>query len=129
MADSAKMRHAMPIFPRYGSFQARGLSGSGVAIVLIRSIPSLIAAVRVFWVLQIPQWPAARDCGERSKVVDRGRRTYGPFKSPGIPGIVSRFGSFEVRNNHVRDEHKRRNPLDECSDSYTTVQRVPTPPA
>jgi hypothetical protein len=35
MADSAKMRHAMPTFPRYGSFQAPGLAGSEVVIALI----------------------------------------------------------------------------------------------
>jgi hypothetical protein len=29
------MRHAMPTFPRYGSFQAPGIPGSGVVVALI----------------------------------------------------------------------------------------------
>src|SRR5882672_9416530 len=76
--------------------------------------------------LQIPQWSAAGDYWDRGKVVDGGRRTYGPFKSPGVPGIVSRHGPFEVRNNQVRDKHSRCDALDECADSHEKVQRVPT---
>src|SRR5262249_19135125 len=69
------------------------------------SITLFIAAVRVLWMLQVPQWSTAGDSGDRRKVVSRRRRTYGPFKSPGIPGIVSRLGPFEVGENQIRDKH------------------------
>src|SRR6266404_1749751 len=61
----------------------------------------LIAAVRVFRMLAIPQWPAATYRWNRSKVVGRCRRAHRPFEGPGIPGIVPRFRSPEIRKNKI----------------------------
>src|SRR6202030_4358515 len=92
------------------------------------SIPSLIAAVRIFWVLQVPQRSAARNSGDRSEVIFGGRRTYRPLQSPGIPGIVSGFCSLEVRNDQVQDKHQGGDSLDERTDGHEKVQGVPAAP-
>src|ERR1700741_1458197 len=76
--------------------------------------------------LQIPQRSAARDCWARTKGGGRRGRTYGPFQSPGIPGIVPGFGSPEIRNNQVSDESEGGNALYKCADGHEKVQRVPT---
>src|SRR5262249_38748517 len=58
------------------------------------SFPSLIAAVRIFRMLQIPQWPAACDYGDGRKII-RGRRGGNrPFESPRVPRIVPRLGAL-----------------------------------
>src|SRR5207253_1041493 len=101
MADSAMMREAMPTFPRYGRFQAPGVSKAGVVIgfmTLIALSPSLVAAVRVFRMFQIPQRTAAGDCRDGSKIVRRRRGAYGPFESPCVPGIIPCRVSLPIRN-------------------------------
>src|SRR5271155_4612786 len=90
------------------------------------SILLLIATVRIFWVLQVPQGPAARNHRNGSKVVIRRRRTYRPFQSPGIPRIVAGFRSFEIRVNKIRDKDKYGDALNECADCDDQVQRFPT---
>src|SRR5437867_8353278 len=89
MADSAMMRAAIPTVPRYGRLHASGVSTAGVVIAFVALIAlsrSLVAAVRVFRMLPIPQRPAAGDCRDGSKVVCRRRGAYGPFESPCVPG-------------------------------------------
>ena len=51
--------------------------------------PSLVAAVRIFRMLQIPQRPPARDHRNRREVVGRRRRARRPFERPGVPRIVA----------------------------------------
>src|SRR6476646_2089903 len=133
MAVSAMMREAMPTFPRYGRFQASGVSRAGVVIgfmtlialsvfltvgptgqaasvhrfaaSLIGQLPipphSLVAAVGVFGMFQIPQRTAAGDYRDGSKVVRRGRGAYGPFESQCVPGIIPCRVSLPLRNDKV----------------------------
>src|SRR5213593_686348 len=129
MADSAMMREAIPTFPRYGRRHASGVSRAGVVIAFVALIAlslSLVAAVRVFRMFQIPQRTAAGNCRNRSKVVRRWRGAYGPFESPCIPGIIPCRVSLPIRNDEVRYKHQNGDALNECADRDDQVHRVPT---
>src|SRR5215813_13253887 len=128
MADSAMMRAAIPTVPRYGRLHPSGVSRAGVVIASVALIArslSLVAAVRVFRMLQIPQRPAAGDCRDRRKVVCRRWGAYGPFESPCVPGIIPCNVSLPIRNDEVCDKHENGDALNECADRYDQVQRVP----
>src|SRR5262249_20762572 len=87
---------------------------------------SVITTVRIFWMFQIPQRSSACDNRNRGKVVGWRRRTRRPLERPGIPRIVPRFGSFEIRNDEVPHEDQDGDRLNECTDRDDQVQRVPT---
>src|SRR5262245_2916857 len=119
MADSAIMREAIPTVPRYGRLHPSGVSRAGVVIASVALIArslSVVAAVRVFRMLQIPQRPAAGDCRDRSKVVCRRWGAYGPFESPCVPGIIPCKSSLPIRNDEVRYKHQDGDALNECAD-------------
>src|SRR3984893_10981925 len=109
-------------FERDLSDWTRGSTHFSILLV----IALLIATVRIFWVLQVPQGTAARNHRNGSKVVRGRRRTYRPFQSPGVPWIVAGFWSFEVGINKVRDEHECGYALDECADRNDQVEGFPT---
>src|SRR5262245_65613362 len=108
MADSAMMRQAMPTLPREGRVHAtsgRSVGSTiGAAKVLIRSLRLLVAAIRIFRMLQIPQRPTTRDGWDFGKVVGRRRRTDRPFERPRVPGIVAGFLALPVRDDQIPDE-------------------------
>src|SRR5260370_16888742 len=85
-------------------------------------------AVRVFWVLQIPQWSPASDRGDGSEVVDRWRRTYGPFKSPCVPRIVTRLRSVKVGKNKVRNKNQQADALNENPNLFYQIPYFPPTP-
>src|ERR1700685_1488585 len=89
---------------------------------------SLIAAIGVFRMLQVPQGAAARDCRNRRKVIRWGRRADRPFQCPCIPRVVTGSGSLEIRNDEGRNEHENRERLNERADSDDEVQSIPTAP-
>src|SRR5262250_1165297 len=126
MADSAMMREVIPTVPRYGRRHPSGVSRAGVGIEVVALIGSLVAAVRVFRMLQIPQRPAAGDCRDGRKVVCRRWGAYGPFESPCVPGIIPCNVSLPIRNDEVRYKHQDGDALNECADRDGQVQRVPT---
>src|SRR6266581_8049115 len=129
MADSAMMRAAIPTVPRYGRLHPSGVSRAGVVIAFVPLIApapfSLVAAVRVFRMLEIPQRPPAGDSRDGSKVVRRRRGAYGPFESPCVPGIIPRPLSLPIRNDEVRYKHQNGDALNECADRDDQVHRVP----
>src|SRR5262245_38887463 len=126
MADSPMMRAAIPTVPRYGRLHPSGVSRAGVAIEFATLIASLVSAVRIFRMLQIPQRPAAGDCRDGRKVVCRRWRAYGPLESPCIPGVVPCKSPFPIRNNEVRHKHQYGDALNECADGDDQIQRIPT---
>src|SRR5215468_9659087 len=126
MADSPMMRAAIPTVPRYGRLHPSGVSRAGVAIEFAALIASLVSAVRIFRMLQIPQRPAAGDCRDGRKVVCRRWGAYGPFESPCVPGIIPCNVSLPIRNKEVRYKHQDGDALNECADRDGQVQRVPT---
>src|SRR5215831_12355084 len=87
---------------------------------------SFVAAVRIFRMLQIPQWPAAGDCRDGCKVVCRWWRADGPFESPCVPGIIPCKSPLPIRNNEVRYKHQDGDALNQCADGDDQIQRVPT---
>src|SRR5262247_3430941 len=108
MADSAMMRAAIPTVPRYGRLHPAGVSRAGVVIAFVALIArslSLVAAVRIFRMLQIPQRPATADCRDGRKVVCRRWGAYRPFESPCVPGIIPCNLSLPIRNEEVRYKH------------------------
>src|SRR5271154_331492 len=100
IADSAMMRPAIAIFPRDGRSQAAAGFGHEVATAFI-AVRSLIAAIGIFRMLQVPQGAAALDCRNDRKVVRGRRRTDAPFQRPCVPGIVTGSGSLEIGNYEV----------------------------
>src|SRR5262249_19251483 len=60
---------------------------------------SLVATVRIFRMLQIPQRPATSDYRYGCKVVCGWWGAYGPFESPCVPGIIPCESPFPIRNN------------------------------
>src|SRR5262245_3129727 len=123
MADSAMMREVIPTVPRYGRLHPSGVSRAGVGIEFVALIGSLVAAVRVFRMLQIPQRPATGDCRDGRKVVGRRWGAYGPFESPCVPGIIPCKSPFPIRNNEVRYKHQDGDALNECADGDDQIQR------
>src|SRR5262245_13107723 len=130
MADSAMMRAAIPTFPRYGRLHLSGVSRAGVVIAFVALIArfpySLVAAVRIFRMLQVPQGPAAGDCWDGRKVVCRRWGACGPFESPCVPRIIPCKSSLPIRNDEIRYEHQNGNALNECADRDNQIQGVPT---
>ena len=78
--------------------------------------------------LQIPQWSTASDRGDGSEVVDRWRRTYGPFKSPCVPRIVTRLRSVKVGKNKVRNKYQRGDALYENANRFDQIPYFPATP-
>src|SRR5262249_50962165 len=123
MADSAMISAAIPTVPRYGRLHPSGVSSAGVVIASVALIArslflkhSFVAAVRIFRMLQIPQWPTARDYRDGRKVVCRRRGAYGPLESPCVPGIIPCKSSLPVRNDEVRYKHQNCDALNKCAD-------------
>src|SRR5258708_29039537 len=85
----------------------------------------LIADVRVFRMLAIPQWPPAAYGWNRSKVVRRWRRTHRPFESPSVPGIVPRFEAREIRKSEVHHEHQYADALYDCAECCNQIPDFP----
>src|SRR5215510_2863370 len=121
MADSAMMRAAIPTVPRYGRLYLSGVSRAGVAIEFAALIASIVSAVRIFRMLQIPQRSAAGDCRDGRKVVCRRWGAYGPFESPSVPGIILCNVFLPIRNDEVCDKHENGDALNECADRYDQV--------
>src|ERR1700722_16702072 len=88
--------------------------------------PSLIAAIGIFGMLQVPQGTAALDCRNGRKVIGWGRRTGGPFQCPCVPWIIAGLRSFEIRNDQVCYKYKDCNRLNKCADCDEQIQGVPT---
>src|SRR5262245_321728 len=88
-------------------------------------IPLLVLAIRIFRMLQIPQWAAACDYRNRSEVVSSGRSTNSPFERPCIPWIVAGLCSLPVGNDKVIHKHQNRCCLNECPDCDDQVQCLP----
>src|ERR1051326_1260687 len=107
MADSAIIRLAMATLPRYGSFQALVVSGNGMVNALIVLV-SLVRAVRIFGMLQVPEWPAAGDHRDGRKVIGRRRRCYRPFQRPCVPRIVPRLIALPIGADEVPHENENR---------------------
>src|ERR1700683_2896314 len=91
-------------------------------------LPSLIAAIGVFRMLQVPQGASARNRRNGRKVIRSRRRTDGPFQCPRVPRIVTGSGSLEIRNYEVCQKHDNRKCLNERADGYDEVQSIPTAP-
>src|SRR5580698_609983 len=91
-------------------------------------IRSLITAIGIFRMLQVPQGATARDYRNRRKVIGWGRGRYRPFERPCVPGIVTSSDSLEIRKDEVCHEHKNREGLDKRADRNDEVQSIPTPP-
>src|SRR5580704_13021323 len=85
----------------------------------------LIAAVRVFRMLAIPQWPPAAYRWNRSKVVGRWRRSDRPFEGPGVPWIVPRFRSPEIRKNKIGYKYQNGEALDDCAECCNQIPDFP----
>src|ERR1700691_4121681 len=90
--------------------------------------PSLIAAIGVFRMLQVPQGASARNRRNGRKVIRSRRRTDGPFQCPRVPRIVTGSGSLEIRNYEVCQKNNNRKCLNERADGYDEVQSIPTAP-
>src|ERR1700722_20921994 len=90
--------------------------------------PSLIAAIGIYRMLQVPQRASARDRRNGRKVIRRWRRTDGPFQRPRVPGIVTGSGSLEIRDDETCNEQENCDCLDERPDRNDKVQGIPTPP-
>src|ERR1700693_5558334 len=95
------MRPAIATFPRDGRSHAGAVFGNEVVTALIMISPSLIAAVGIFGMLQVPQWTATRHCRNRCKVIRRRRGTDRPFQCPRVPRVVTGTDSLEIRNYEV----------------------------
>src|SRR5262245_7447622 len=105
------MNDTMPTTPRWGCDHTAGaaaaLIGSRSAVMALITRSSLVAAVRIFRMLQVPERPPARDRRHGREVVGGRRRAHRPFERPGIPRISSRSGAFPVRNDQIRYEHEQ----------------------
>src|SRR5580692_4029201 len=88
--------------------------------------PSLITAIWIFRMLQVPQGAAACHCRNRRKVIGRGRRRCGPFQRPCVPRVVTGPGSLEIRNDEVGNEQENCEGLNERADCDEQVQGIPT---
>src|SRR5580704_11078682 len=119
------MRPAIATFPRDGSCQPVVVFGNEVVTALIMISPSLIAAIGIFRMLQVPQGAAARDGRNGRKVIRRGRRTGGPFQCPRVPRVVTGPVSLEIGNYEVCYKHENRDRLNERADADKQVQSVP----
>src|ERR1700722_4366964 len=89
---------------------------------------SLIAAIRIFGMLQIPQGSAALDGRNGREVIRRGRGTDRPFQGPCVPWIIAGLFSLEIRNDEICNEHKNCDCLNERADRNDEIQSVPTAP-
>src|SRR5262245_4022526 len=119
------MRQAIPTVPRDGSAQGSWTSTSNGVVTASIARSLLVAAVRVFGMLEIPQRPpegADRDGGE---VVGRRRRAGGPLERPRVPRIVARLHPPPVRDQQVGHEDQNGDRLDERANRDEQVHRVP----
>src|ERR1700735_3507757 len=87
-------------------------------------VGSLIAAIGILPMLQVPQGTAALDCRNRRKVIGRGRRAGRPFQRPCIPGIVTGSSSLEIRNDEVCNENENRECLDKRADRNDEAKSI-----
>src|SRR5215472_8282082 len=76
--------------------------------------------------LDVPKWPPALDLGDDGKVVSRRRRRSRPFQRPGVPRIVPRRTSPEVRSHQVEHEAQHRQNLEKGPDRDDHVPGLPT---
>src|SRR6185295_20377272 len=102
------MNDTMPTTPRSGSVHTAGAAAARVGSMSVATAtalitrPSLVAAVGVFRMFQIPERTPARDRRDRREVVRRRRGAHGPFECPGVPRIVSGPFAFPIRDDQVR---------------------------
>src|SRR5262249_46474075 len=90
------------------------------------SLSSVVAAVWIFRMFQVPQRPTACNRGNRGKVVGWWRRTCRPLKRPRVPGIVARLLAFPVRNDEVQNKDQYCNRLYKRANRDDEVHRDPT---
>src|SRR5580658_710697 len=69
---------------------------------VMRSPKSNVHPIRRFGMLAVPQRPAAAHLGNLREILRQRRRRGGPFERPGVPGIVTGFGSEEEAHGNVR---------------------------
>src|SRR3954471_299476 len=96
---------------------------SAATALITRS--SLVTAIGIFRMFQIPQRAPAGDARNGWEVVSRRWRTDGPFERPAVPWILAGPGALPVGDDQVCDEHQDADGLDERADRDDQVDSVP----
>src|SRR6185437_13544991 len=125
IADSAMIRQAMPIVPRSGNIHGSSAGSGVIGIVLIDNL-SFVVPVRVFRMLDVPEWTAAMDDRCRSEVIGRRWRRSRPLQRPRIPRIVACNLSLVIRMDEVIDEDHGRDSLNDGADTDDQVPDLPS---
>ena len=73
---------------------------------------SLVAAVGIFRMFQIPERTPARDHRNRREVVRRRWRARGPLERPGVPGIFPALSPFKYETTRFAHKHENRDGLE-----------------
>src|SRR5215468_1304369 len=137
MAASPAIRQNIPTRPREGS--THGLSATGIVagselmFFLYNSKnatrdASLVLPVRIFRMLDVPQWPSAAHLRQNREVVVGGRRRSCPLERPRIPRVIARAAALKVRPDQIRDKTQYSGGLEERPNGDNQVQTVPTSP-
>src|SRR5665213_3072710 len=125
IADSAMIRQAMPIVPRSGNTHGSSAASGVIGIVLINNL-SFVVPVRVFRMLDVPEWTAAMDDRCRSEVIGRRWRSGGPLQRPRIPGIIARHLSLVIGVDQVVDEDHGGDGLNDRPNTDDQVPNLPS---
>src|SRR5262245_53820468 len=106
-AASVTMSATMPARPAEGSTQGSGSDGSRAVSATALMPSSLVGPVRVVWMLEIPERPAAPHHGQGREVVLGRRRRGAPLERPGVPGVAAGGRAAPERCDDVprEDEH------------------------
>src|SRR5271166_4956157 len=99
IADSAAIRQNMATGPRSGTVQVDSEA-------VIKRALLFVLPIRIVRMLEVPQRATAVNGWDRREIVDRRRRTCGPFQSPRVPWIISRNLAPKVGPQQVVDEHQ-----------------------
>src|SRR5215469_11180562 len=75
--------------------------------------------------LEIPKWAPAVNLGNCGEVINRRRRTRGPFQRPSVPRIVSTRLTPEVRRNEVVGENENCHALKHSSNGDDQIPCLP----
>src|ERR1700722_16541414 len=126
IAASAAIRANIATLPRSGSSHSSSAGGSVVDIAFIALAPLLVLPIGIVRMLKVPERAAALYFWNRSEVISRRRRIRGAFESPRIPGIVSGDFAAEIRPDQVSQKDQNPGGLEENSDGYDEVPRIPT---